>query len=293
MTGLARALVLPRPSVLRRASPRSVWIAVALAALLAALLAARIHLPDGRWLWNLDLPKFDYPLAVLFHNALVAGRLPLWDDRLGLGFPLYAEGQIGAFYPPNWLIFLLEPLAALDLARTLHLAAAGLGAGLLALRVSGSRPGAFVAAVVATLGGAIVTKLEWTNVVEAYAWLPWVLLPLSRTPAPTRRGLVAAGALWGVQALAGHPNTWLWTGVAAIVLLLARRRPRLADLGRAAAFGLLGVAVGAVQLVPTFVLTEMSVRQTGLSRDDLFTNAATVFDPLLFAFASPFVRSDA
>src|SRR5438093_11672863 len=172
MTGLARALVLPRPSVLRRASPRSVRIAVALAALLAALLAARIHLPDGRWLWNLDLPKFDYPLAVLFHNALVAGRLPLWDDRLGLGFPLYAEGQIGAFYPPNWLIFLLPPLAALDLTRVVHLGLAGTGAGMLALRLTGSRAGSLVAALCAVLGGAIATKLEWHNLVAAYGWMP-------------------------------------------------------------------------------------------------------------------------
>ena len=59
-------------------------------------------MPPGMTLWNLDLPKIDSPLAVFFHEALAAGRLPLWNDRLGLGFPLYAEGQIGAFYPPNW-----------------------------------------------------------------------------------------------------------------------------------------------------------------------------------------------
>ncbi|MGH2450733.1 MAG: hypothetical protein ACRDGE_05595 [Candidatus Limnocylindria bacterium] len=263
---------------------------LAILCLIAAALAARLGGSDT-WLWNLDLPKIHYPLAVFFSEAVRDGELPLWNDRLGLGFPLYAEGQIGAFYPPNWLIFRLEPLAALDLARVLHLAAAGLGTGLIALRLSGSRPGAVVAALTAILSGAIVTKLEWTNVVIAYAWAPWVLLPLFRTPAPSRLGLMVAGTLWGVQALAGHPNTWLLTGFSASALLLGTA-PAPRTLLRIALFGCVGVAIGAVQLVPTLLLTTLSVRSGGLSHADIFTGAATPFDPLLFAFANAFVQND-
>lgn len=262
---------------------------LAVASLGAALLGARIDPGGGHWLWNLDLPKIDYPLAVLAHDALAAGRLPLWDDRLGLGFPLYAEGQIGAFYPPNWVLFQLEPLAAMDLSRVLHLAMAGTGAGLLARRVGGSGVGAVIAALVAVAGGAITAKLEWWNLVAAYAWLPWVLLPLARRPAPTAAGVLAAGVLWGVQALAGHPNTWLLTGLAAAVLLLARL-PRPVTIARIAAFGLIGGAVGAVQLVPTLVLTGLSVRSEGLSSNDLFASAATLFDPLGVGFANAFAQ---
>ena len=255
-----------------------------------AAIAARLPMPAGMALWNLDVPKIDAPLAVFFSEALRDGHLPLWNDRLGLGFPLYAEGQIGAFYPPNWLIFQLDPLAALDASRVLHLAAAGVGTGLLAIRLAGSRTGAIVATSVAVLGGTIVTKLEWTNLVAAYAWLPWILLPLARRPAPTRLGLVGAGIAWGIQALAGHPNVWLLTGASAVVLLVATGRS-LGSLGRAAAFGLLGGAVGAIQLVPTVMLTGLSVRSLGLSADDVFNSAATPFDPLAFAFAHPFVRT--
>jgi hypothetical protein len=240
-------------------------------------------------LWQLDIPKIDGPLAVFFHDALARGGPPLWEDRLGLGFPLYAEGQIGSFYPPNWLIYQLEPLTALDVSRVLHLTFAGVGTGLLALRLSGSRTGSLVAVAVAVLGGAIVTKLEWTNLVAAYAWLPWILLPLVRRPAPTRPGLVVAGVLWGIQALAGHPNTWLLTGLAAAVLLLATTRDRGA-LGRVVVFGLVGGAVGSIQLLPTLILTTLSARNTGLSADDVFTSASTVFDPLAFGFARPFIR---
>jgi len=275
----------------RRRWPATVRVTVGLVALSvsAAVIAARPGGPDGPWLWNLDLPKVQYPLASLFHEALSAGRLPLWDDRLGLGFPLYAEGQIGAFYPPNWLVFQLPSLAALDITRVIHLAAAGVGAGLLVLRLSGTPAGAVVAALTAVLGGAITSKLEWHNLVAAYAFVPWVLLPLVRRPGPTRAGLAAAGVLFGIQALAGHPNTWLLTGLTAAVVLLATS-PRRATLARVAGFGLLGAAVGAVQLIPTTLLTSLSVRSRALSANDLFTSAATPFDLLGFAFGAPFAR---
>ncbi|HSS36376.1 MAG TPA: hypothetical protein VLR93_08875, partial [Patescibacteria group bacterium] len=263
---------------------------MAIVSLVGAIVTARLGIPGGPWLWNLDLPKIDYPLASFFHDALAAGRLPLWNDQLGLGYPLYAEGQIGAFYPPNWLIFQLPPLVALDLSRVLHLTLAGLGTGLIALRLSGSRTGAVAAALVAVCGGAIATKLEWHNLVAAYGWLPWVLLPLVRRPRPTRSGLVVAGILWGIQALAGHPNIWLLTGLTAVVVLIATT-PRVATIGRVLAFGFIGVAVGAVQLIPTAILTTLSVRSAALSRIDLFTSAATPFDVLGFAFANPFVQT--
>lgn len=257
--------------------------------LVAAALAARVSFGLDGWLWNLDVPKIDYPFAAFFHQALARGELPLWNAQLGLGFPLYAEGQIGAFYPPNWLIFQLDPLAAMDLTRLLHLTLAGVGTGLLALRVSGSRQGALLAAVVAVLGGAVVGKVEWWNLVAAYGWLPWVLLPLAGRVAPRRGELLLAGLAWGVQALAGHPNTWLLTGIAALVLLL--RRPLLPALGRTAVFAAIGGGLGAVQLLPTALLQLVSVRAAGLSADDLFTSAATPFDVLGLGFVNAFIRS--
>lgn len=266
-------------------------VQLALISLAAAAWAARLFREPGEWLWNLDIPKIDFPLAAFYHEALSQGRLPLWNERLGLGFPLYAEGQIGAFYPPNWLLFQLNPLVALDMTRVVHLAFAGVGAGLLALRLRGSRPGAIVAALVAVLGCAITAKLEWHNLVAAYAWLPWILLPLVRRPRPSRAGLVTSGILFGVQALAGHPNTWLLTGIALTVVLVASSRDGvLRGLGRAVGVGLLGAAVGAVQLVPTAVLTTLSVRSESLSAADLFAAAATPFDLLFPGFSSAFVQ---
>jgi hypothetical protein len=256
------------------------------ASLAAAVIAVRLPL-DG-FLWYFDVTKVSFPNASFFHEAVASGSLPLWVDELGLGFPLYAEGQVGAFYPPNAILHLLPPHWAMEASRVLHLTLAGVGAGLIALRLTGVERAMIVTAAATVLGGGIVAKLEWTNVVVAYGWLPWVLLPLVRRPAPTRIGLLAAGVAWGIQALAGHPNTWVMTGIAAGVLLLAIA-PRPVTLGRLVVLGLTAVAVGAVQLLPTLQLWSLSARTEGLPDWDLFSNSATIFDVLIPGFANAFM----
>jgi hypothetical protein len=261
-------------------------LALAGVSMAAAALAARVTFGLDGWLWNLDMPKIHYPLAAFYHQALVEGRLPLWEPDLGLGFPLYAEGQIGAFYPPNWILFQFEPLAAMDLSRLLHLAMTGVGTGLLALRLSGSRTGALLAAAAIVLCAATTTKLQWWNMTAAFAWAPWVLLAISARRPPRRGELVAAGVLWGLQALTGHPQTWMLTGLAAGVLLV--RRPWPEALGRLLVLGALGVAIGAAQLIPTYMLLGLSNRAEGLPPNELFGNATTVFDVLGVGFANAF-----
>lgn len=276
------------PPVMRSRGSRPVpTIAMLVVASLAAAVIA-VRLPLDGFLWYFDVTKVSFPNASFFHEAVASGSLPLWVDELGLGFPLYAEGQVGAFYPPNAVLHLLPPHWAMEASRVVHLALAGVGAGLIALRLTGVERAMIVAAVATVLGGGIVAKLEWTNVVVAYGWLPWVLLPLVRRPTPTRLGLVAAGVAWGIQALAGHPNTWVMTGIAAAALLLAIA-PRPATLGRLAVLGVTAVAVGAVQLLPTLQLWSLSARTEGLPDWDLFSNSATIFDALIPGFANAFM----
>ena len=266
------------------------WTIAVLAAtsLVASLIAARFAGIDGPWLWNYDSPTINFPLATFFHEALAQGSLPFWNDRIGLGFPLYADGQIGAFYLPNWLIYQLPPLQALDLSRIIHLTFAGIGTGLLVLRMTGSRLGGVTGVIVTVLCGGIVSKLAWTQALATFAWMPWIFLILVwRRPSATRWHIVGAAMVWGFQATAGHPPYWVLTGIAAAVIIISRS-PDLRGLAAALVFGLVGVLVGAVQLVPTAVLTTLSFRAEGLDPAVLFRFSATPFDILGLAFANAF-----
>ena len=264
-------------------------VVLIIVSVVAAIVAARVGL-DDRWLWFYDVPKSAYPTAVFWHEHASQLALPLWIDRLGMGFPVYAEGQIGSFYLPNLLLYQFGPLTATDISRVLHLAFAGIGAGLIARRMTSDWLAAVVAAIGAVLAGGIVGKLEWTNVVVAYAWAPWVMLPLMRRPGPSRLGLVGAGTAWGIAGLASHPDTWILIGITAAVLMLSTA-PRLSTLPRIIGFALLSVAVASVQLIPTLLLWSLSVRTGGLTSWDLFSNSATPLDLLLPGFANAFIQS--
>jgi hypothetical protein len=97
------------------------------------------------------------------------------------------------------------------------------GGGLITLRLSGSRTGALATALVFVLRGGIAGKLEWSDVVVVYGWMPWVFLPLLwERRGPTLRFILLAAVAWGIQALGGHPPYWVLTGIGAAAIILVR-----------------------------------------------------------------------
>lgn len=50
-----------------------------------------------------------YPWAFFYAEQLKQGLLPWWTSLFGCGFPLLAEGQVGALYPLNFLFYKFFP----------------------------------------------------------------------------------------------------------------------------------------------------------------------------------------
>jgi hypothetical protein len=50
---------------------------------------------------NLILPWFQFQAGEWHH-----GRFPMWDPNGWFGLPLFGQGEPGAAYPLNWLLFL-------------------------------------------------------------------------------------------------------------------------------------------------------------------------------------------
>ncbi len=105
----------------------------------------RITLAQGVF-FTTDVVRLFYPFGLELARALNEGRLPLWAPGMLAGFPLFAEGQVGALYPPNLFLYKLLPThLALSYSIILHLAWAGVGMYTW-VRAQGLRlPGAFLA----------------------------------------------------------------------------------------------------------------------------------------------------
>ena len=50
-----------------------------------------------------------YPWAFFYAAQIKQGMLPWWTSMFGCGFPLLAEGQVGALYPLNWVMYRIFP----------------------------------------------------------------------------------------------------------------------------------------------------------------------------------------
>ena len=127
-----------------RETRRGVWLGPA--ALVAALVV---------WLWPIgiggrmpvggDVTQFSIGLMAVLGRALRAGRLPLWNDLWGYGFPGVGESQMGVFYAPHWILYGAWPLeVGYTASLVLHTLWGGLGAFWAARRLGVSPAGAWV-----------------------------------------------------------------------------------------------------------------------------------------------------
>jgi hypothetical protein len=92
------------------------------------------------WLWPIgiggmmpvggDVTQFFLGLMGAFSAAIKNGRLPVWNDLWGYGFPGIGESQMGVYYPPHLLLYgLLSTEQAYVASLVLHTLWAGWAPG--------------------------------------------------------------------------------------------------------------------------------------------------------------------
>ena len=261
----------------------------ALAILLLWALVAVFYWRIGlarRVLGSGDVFTYFYPYWAEATRAIQAGRLPLWNPYLFMGVPFLANSQAGVLYPLNWPLWLALPAhVSVHLTIVLHLGLAALNAYLLGRASLHLGPvGAWAVGVVFALGGYLGAQVEHVNQLQGLAWLPLALLLVDKSliskPKVGDRSVVAFVGLAGVVGavfLAGHMQTGFISlvGIASYALGPAAwrglRRLEWRPLARRAAIlGMalgLGVALAAVQLIPTWELSRVSIRARGLPFD--------------------------
>ncbi len=227
-----------------------------------------------------DIFQLHYPLRSAYALELKRLSLPLWTPHLMAGYPLLAEGQLGALYPPNLILHALLPVAiALNVFILGHLVLAGIAAYAFARRLEVCRAAALCSGLVYALGGFLVAHLNHVNIVACAAWMPWLFLLTARLitgDAAEHRARDAAlfGLVMGLEFLAGHPQIALLTlvAVAAYALYLTGLiRPKVSVLALFVLALSLGVALASAQLLPSYELTQLSGRSEGLD-PDFFTS---------------------
>ena len=282
------------------------------------LAAAVVHWPTlaGVGLYGRsDTFTFFYPVFATLHQSLRDGELPLWTPHIFGGFPLFAEGQTGALYPPSLLAAVLpSPVAGFLALRVFHVLVALLGAYALARCLGVSAVGSSIAGLVFGFGSFLVGQQHHGSLLAAAVWLPLLLLcvelALRRAAWSSNVYIALAALIVGMQALASHVQPLLLSCALLFLYVPVRQvckvrtlwfRARSSTKRRQAVAGplkwaawslvavpLLGAALGAIQLIPLYELSRESWRAAHWSYQDAIEysfppiNLITVVFPSFF-----------
>lgn len=264
-----------------------------------------------------DTFTFFFPVFAALYDAIRAGELPFWTPHVFGGFPLFAEGQIGALYPPSHIAAQLpSAVEAFLVLRVFHVGVATLGAFALARALGIGPAGAVVGGLAFGLGSFVVAQQHHANLLAATVWLPLLLACVELALA--RQGWVGHGLLGvaalvlGVAALATHVQPLMLTGAMLVAYVLVRQSwmavgevrarglrrgvlPAILLLVDAAAMLVFVAAVGALiasaQILPLYELSQESWRAFGWSYRDAIeyslppVNLVTLLFPFFFRTA--------
>lgn len=230
---------------------------------------------------GVDVFGYFYPYRAHAAQVIRQGHLPLWNPYLFMGVPFLANSQAGVLYPLNLVLNCLSTARQVSWSIILHVTLAGVFAYLYARSSLRLSPwAAMLAGLVFAGGGFVGAQVEHVNQLNASAWLPLLLLLYDQAVGGAgqtvgRSAALLGGVVVGVQFLAGHTQSsyicLVGLGVYALVSLgtVARQDKRLAPaavrhLGVLFLMIAIGLGLAAAQLVPTWELSQLSVRAGGL-----------------------------
>jgi|GEM_PF-676054 len=232
--------------------------------------------PWGRWyIVQGDFSNQFFPFRAFAAAEWWSGRIPLWNPDMLAGHPFVADIQTAVFYPPAFINAIVFgrlgqngfPFSALEGEVILHTFLAAAFTYVLARKLSGSFVGALVAALAFGFGGFITSyPAQQLAMLETAVWLPLLVLCLEFAfeAGLQRRWIAAAGFVYGISILAGHPQTDLFIAYAAGGYLLWRlfwnRVPLARALTAVVLFAACALGLAAIQILPTVDFLRRSIR---------------------------------
>ena len=216
----------------------------------------------------LDPVQQYYPWRSFAVSALKDGIIPLWNPYSYSGQPFLANLQSALFYPPNLIFLIMSLPAAFTWGVVLHLFLAGLFCYALLRQWRLSPLAAVFGAVVFMLNGYLIGWLEYPAFgLWVLVWLPALLLCYEKAAGGGGwPWYLLTGLVVGLQFLGGQLQIAAYLMLAFLLYAVWRalasgERDKIAGrlVGAATALGI-GLALAAVQLLPTFELAPLSGR---------------------------------
>lgn len=245
---------------------RSGWVMLGLMAL-PIFLCLSPFLLFGRMVANSDILSWALPFWSFFKTAVFNGQSFFWNPNTFSGFPSFVTATGGFFSPINYLVFRLLPLTvAYNWLVFLYSVLAGFFcAQFLRLLKLSFWP--------AYLGGLVYIFGNWANVfdlpiLQAVTFLPLFFIIIWQLKSGWR-WIIYGGLVTGLAFLSCHYHWLLMALIAggffALGVAYLNDKRYLEIILKFFAVFVIGVVIGAIQLIPALIYTVLSSRSAGLS----------------------------
>lgn len=226
----------------------------------------------GRSLYYSDYSFITYPVKSFLAQTFKSGALPFWTPSIDSGTPFMAAFHTGVFYPPSIIFFLPDTTIALNLFYILHFIILIIPIYFLARSWNLSAPAAFCSSLTALLSSFFLATTMLSNWFLAVVWLPLIVFLFQKFIIEKKAlYFIAAAFALICQILAASPELCILTVsllLAYSLILVPKEKAALSQYGRVLALAvmvILALGISALQLVPTYKLIELSLREGGLS----------------------------
>jgi hypothetical protein len=208
--------------------------------------------------------------GLLYHLTFFQSHKVFWDPLLAGGFPMTADPQVMAWYPPSlltgwipggWNIFVVSAYVM-----------AGCFTYGYVYTLTGSRLAGYFGGIVYSMCGFMFAHLGHTAILHSAIWLPLIIWSLEMLRRQCSRGWLILGCLAvACNVLAGHLQIVAYSLIVSIAYALVLGWTAMTGRRRfflyAALLFILGLGLAALQILPTLELASLSARADFLFSD--------------------------
>ncbi|OGD89034.1 hypothetical protein A3D81_00150 [Candidatus Curtissbacteria bacterium RIFCSPHIGHO2_02_FULL_40_17] len=222
-----------------------------------------------------DILHAEYPTKLFLSESLKNKQLPLWNPYIASGFPQL--GTItGNFNPINLIAFYLLPMPlAFNISLAFSFLIAGIFTFLFARSIGLSRITSLFAAIIFSYSGFFITQITHFVVIQTLSFFPLTLF-LTELFIQKKKPIFVPllSIVFGLQILAGFYQIVLYSIIVILLYSLFRifSEPRYYRwrlfLGILSAVSA-GFLLSAIQLFPSWELTQISNRKGGVSFEEV------------------------
>lgn len=246
--------------------------------------------PKGKMLFAPDILRYHYYFKPFLFQQLKVGFIPLWNPYIMSGIPYLEHPQVTVWYGPNLLFGLLPLENAFAVYLALHIVIAMSAMFLLCRKWLGVIP-SWTSGVMYGLSGYFVGRIYagHIDIIAASAWLPLVLVLFWQAfDSPSKKTIIKAGAVLGIQIFSGYQTIALFT-IEAVTLaagwLYLKKRSIKPLVTMLTSIGI-GLGIAAIQLFPNYQFVSRSIRTMHLPQ--AWSEIATPTKQNLLEFIDPF-----